>query len=425
MTDVNEQLEPVTAPIEGSTSTRKATAGVAGQIRTQFKRLRSGDTGLVPITVGLLVLIVYFQVRNSVFLSASNLTNLSIQATIYILLGMAEIWLLLLGEIDLSVGYVAALGGVVGTILTDYQFHWAWYLALPLAVLITTLIGVLNAVLVIRLRLPSFIVTLAGFLIWQGAVIYLVDHQGTGGAVPVQEKVLYDLVGGNLTPVATWLFVLLCVAGVAYLMIRGTQRRRANGLDTVPFFLTLTKIVLLVAVGILLIVVFNANRSTFVVLRGMPFAVPIDLALLAAGTFVLAKTRTGRYIYAIGGNSEAVRRAGVSVNRYRFIAFVATGFTAGIAGLLYSSRLGGISDSIDPTLTLYSIAAAVIGGTSLFGGRGKMVHAVIGGLIIAVIYNGMALLSMSPPTVYIVTGIVLLAAVTIDSVARRGGPQLR
>ncbi len=364
---MSELDEKVTSPDDANPepSGDRSDSSVVAQLLGQLKRLRSGDTGLVPIVLGLLVLIVYFQIRNSVFLSAGNLTNLSIQATVYVLLGMAEIWLLLLGEIDLSIGYVAALGGVIGTILVDYQFHWSWFLALPLAVLITTLIGALNALLVIRLRLPSFIVTLAGFLIWQGVVIYLVDHQGTGGAISVQEKVLYDLVGGELSPIATWFFVLACVAIMAYLMLRTTLRRRANGLETVPFFLTVTKIVLLAAIGRVLILVFNTNRSTFVVLRGMPFAIPIDLAILAAGSFILTKTKAGRYIYAIGGNKEAARRAGVNVNRYRFMAFTCTGFIAGIAGLLYSSRLGGLSDSIDPTLTLYSIAAAVVGGLML------------------------------------------------------------
>jgi D-xylose transport system permease protein len=400
------------------------TSGVAGQLLVQFKRLRSGDSGLIPIVVGLLILIIYFQTRNSAFLSASNLTNLSIQATVYVLLGMAEIWLLLLGEIDLSIGYLAALGGVVGTILVDYQYHWSWFIALPAAVLLTTGIGAIYGALVIRLRLPSFIVTLSGWLVLQGIVIYLIDHQGTGGSISIQESVLYDLVGGNLTPLATWLFIVVCVVGLAYLMIRTGQKRRAAGLEATPLLVTVVKIVLLAVVGVGLVWVFNTNRSTFVQLSGMPFAIPIDLAVLAVSTFILTKTRTGRYIYAIGGNKEAARRAGVNVNRYRFLAFCATGFVAGLAGLLYSSRLGGLSDSVDPTLTLYSIAAAVIGGTSLFGGRGKMVHALIGGLIIAVIYNGMALLSMSPPTVYMVTGLVLLAAVTIDSVARRGSSPL-
>jgi D-xylose transport system permease protein len=152
----------------------------------------------------------------------------------------------------------------------------------------------------------------------------------------------------------------------------------------------------------------------------MPFAIPIDLAVLVLGSFVLTRTKTGRYIYAIGGNGEAVRRSGVNVSRYKMLAFMFTGFMSGIGGLLYVSQLNGINDSIPSTLTLYAVAAAVIGGTSLFGGRGKMIHAVVGGLIIATIYNGMALLSMSASTEYIVTGAVLLAAVTVDSVARRG-----
>ena len=203
-------------------------------------------------------------------------------------------------------------------------------------------------------------------------------------------------------------------------MIRTSRKRHAAGLEAAPLFISVVKIVMLLIVGLALVWVFNTNRSTFVQLNGMPWAIPIDFAVLAIGTFILTKTRPGRYLYAIGGNREAARRAGVNVNRYRFMAFCADGFIAGIAGLVYSSRLGGLSDNIDPTLTLYCIAAAVIGGTSLFGGRGKMIHAVIGGLIIAVIYNGMALLNLSPPTVYMVTGAVLLIAVTIDSVARRG-----
>lgn len=416
----------MSAPIEemSTVSTSYQAAGIADQLKAQFRRIRGGDSGLIPIVAGLLILIVYFQARNSAFLSAVNLTNLSIQATVYVLLGMAEIWLLLLGEIDLSIGYLAALGGVVGTILVDYQYHWSWFIALPAAVLLTTAIGALYGLAVIRLRLPSFIVTLSGWLILQGVVIYLIDHQGTGGSISIQESVLYDLVGGDLTPLATWLFIVFCVAALAYLMIRTGQKRRAAGLEAASMFVIVVKIVLLAAVGLGLVWVFNTNRSTFIQLNGMPFAIPIDLVVLAVSTFILTKTRTGRYIYAIGGNKEAARRAGVIVNRYRFLAFCADGFVAGIAGLVYSSRLGGLSTSIDPTLTLYCIAAAVIGGTSLFGGRGKMVHALIGGLIIAVIYNGMALLSMSPPTVYMVTGIVLFAAVTIDSVARRGGSTL-
>lgn len=376
--------------------------------------------------IGLLGLVVYFQVRSPVFLSAGNLTNLFVQATVFVLLGMAEIWLLLLGEIDLSLGYVAGIGAATAVILVDNTYHWSWFLALPLALVITTAIGALSGSLVIRFKLPSFIVTLAGLLGWQGVLIWMVDKQSTGGSVSVQEKVLNNLVNGNLTPIATWIFVVAMLVFMSFFMLRSDRNRRTRGLESRPFFLTITKIVGLVVAGLALVLVFNTNRGTFIVLKGMPFAIPIDFAVLAAGTFILTKTKPGRYIYAIGGNTEATRRAGVSVNRYRLMAFMLAGLTAGIAGLLYASRLGGISDGIDGgTLVLYAVASAVIGGTSLFGGRGKMIHAVVGGVIIATIYNGMALIGMSAATQYIATALVLLAAVIIDSVARRGSTETR
>ena len=395
--------------------------GALAQIVRQLKQLWQGDSGLIPIVIGLFVLVAYFQIRSSVFLSAGNITNLFVQATVFILLGMAEIWLLLLGEIDLSVGFVAAVGAACSVILLDGQFHWPWFVAIALAVVVTTAIGTLQGLLVILLKLPSFIVTLAGLLFWQGVLIYLVDSQGTGGTISIHEKVFYDLVNANMTPLATWIFWIAAVAIAAFLMIRTDRNRRGSGLDIRPFFVTVVKIVALAIAGVTLAMIFNTNRGTFIVLEGMPFAIPIDFAVLAIGSFILTKTKAGRYIYAIGGNTEAARRAGVNVNRFRLLAFALAGATTGIAGLLFVSRLGGISDGVDGgTLVLYAVASAVIGGTSLFGGRGKMVHAVIGGIVIATIYNGMALIGMSAATQYMATAFVLLAAVTIDSLARRG-----
>jgi D-xylose transport system permease protein len=391
-----------------------------------FKRLRTGNSGLIPILVGLAALVAYFDIRSHVFLSAANVTNLFIQATVFILLGMAEIWLLLLGEIDLSIGFVAGIGASTAVILVDNKYHWPVLVVLPLALAVTTLIGILHGTLVIRLRLPSFVVTLAGQLGWAGVLIFLIDHQGTGGVVSLHEKVLADLVNGNLTPMWTWIVSVGAVLLAAIFMIRGQAKRRAAGLESTPMAIVALKIGSLVIAALVLVLIFNTDRATFIVLHGMPFAIPIDIFILLAGSFILNKTKAGRYIYAIGGNSEAVRRAGVNVNRYRLLAFALAGFTAGIAGLLYASRLGGISDGIDGgTLVLYAVAAAVIGGTSLFGGRGKMIHAVIGGVIIATIYNGMALIGMSAATQYIATALVLLAAVTIDSVARRGNGTTR
>lgn len=375
---------------------------------------------MVPIVLGLVILVIYFQVRSSVFLSSGNVTNLFVQATVFILLGMAEIWLLLLGDIDLSVGYVMGVGSAITVILVDHQFNWPWYAAFALTLFATTAIATLQGLIVIFFRLPSFIVTLAGLLFWEGMLINLVDHQGTGGSISNENKILYNLVNGNFTTVFTWIFVVAVVLFMAQSMIRADRLRRASGLVTRPVGVMVFKVAALAAAGIALALLFNANRGTYIVLRGMPFAIPIDFAVLAAGSVVLTKTKAGRYIYAIGGNTEAARRSGINVNRYRLLAFALTGLTTGIASLLYASRLGGISDNIDSSLVLYAVASAVIGGTSLFGGRGRMVHAVIGGIVIATIYNGMALISIGPATQYMAIALVLLAAVTIDSLARRG-----
>ncbi len=388
----------------------------------QLRRLWQGDSGLGPILIGLVALVAYFQIRNSVFLSAGNITNLFIQSTIFILLGMAEIWVLLMGDIDLSIGFSAGIGGAIAVILTSSQHHWPFWIALPLALIGCTLISVIFGLIVIRLRLPSFIVTLAGQIGLAGVLLFLIDSQGnTGGSLPVQEKVLYDLVNGNFTPFATWVLILVSVGLLSVFILRADRRRRSVGLSDKPMWLAIVKVASLIVAGVALALVFNTNRSTFTTLNGMPFAIPIDVGVLAAGTYILTKTRAGRYIYAIGGNTEAARRAGINVNRYRLLAFAFAGFTTGVAGLLYVSRLNGISTGIEGgTYVLYAVAAAVIGGTSLFGGRGKMIHAVIGGLVIAIIDNGMALINVSASGLEMVTALVLLAAVVVDAVARRG-----
>ena len=407
----------------------KAETPAAGNaLLGQLKRLRQGDSGMLPIIIGLVVLGGYFQFRSSTFLSANNLTDLFVQATIFILLGMAEIWLLLLGDIDLSVGWIMALGSAAAVILVDQQFHWPWYLAFALSIAITTLIGTIQGLLTIALKVPSFIVTLAGLFVWEGVAIFVIDRQGLGGTIPVHGGILYDLVNVNLSPVFTWI-VLLAVAGaMGFLILNKDRSRRTSGLESLPFFVTLFKVIALIVGAIVLALIFNTNRGggIFASQQGMPWAVPIVLFVLAAGSFILTRTKAGRYLYAIGGNTEAARRAGVRVNRYRLLAFALTGLTAGIAGLLYASQLGGISDGVaGGTLVLYAVAAAVIGGSSLYGGRGKMIHALVGGLVIATIYNGMALLQVSASVDLIATGLVLLAAIAVDSLARRGGTNAR
>jgi D-xylose transport system permease protein len=392
------------------------------EIATMLKRFKSGDSGLIPVLIGLVCMVLYFYFKNHVFLEVVNINNLFIQATIFILLSMGEIWLLLLGEIDLSLGYLAGIAAALSAIAVDVQYHWPWFIALPGTVLLITLLGLFSGVLVVFLKLPSFIVTLAGLLGYEGVMIFIIDRQNTGGTVAVHGGVLNDLVNAQLTVVATWILLIVMVGLASFFLLRSYYNRRKSGLVYRSIYFTIAKIVGLVAGGVLLGVVFNSNRGgAFIVQRGMPFAIPIDLAMLLAGTFILTKTRTGRYMYAIGGNKEAARRAGINVNRYRMLAFAFGGFSAGVAGLLYCSELAGANDSIPGgNFVLYAVAAAVIGGTSLVGGRGKMIHAVIGGLLIAIIYNGMALINMSTATQYIAIAVVLLAAVTVDSVARRG-----
>ena len=391
-----------------------------GQFKAQVKKLRRGESGLGPIVVGLIALGLFFQIRQHSFLSAANLTNLIIQSTVFILLGMAEIWLLLLGEIDLSVGYVMGIGAAVATIQTDVQFHWPWYLGIIVAIAITTGIGLIQGIITIALKVPSFIVTLAGSLFFLGVMLQYIDAQGTGGSISITNGFMYGLVNRSLTPVFTWIVLIAMAVAMSFLTLTKDVSRRASGLESVPMFITITKIVAFGAIAIVLALIFNTDRSTFSVIRGMPYAVPIIFGILAIYSFMLSRTKQGRYIYAIGGNAEAARRGGVNVNRYRLLAFAMTGFTAGVAGIFYASTFNGVTDGIPGgTLVLYAVAAAVIGGTSLFGGRGKMMHALVGGLVIATIYNGMALIQLSAPAQYMATALVLLVAVTVDSVARR------
>jgi len=280
--------------------------------------------------------------------------------------------------------------------------------------------------LVIGLRLPSFIVTLAGQLGLAGLVLWIVDSQGTGGSISIHQPVLYNIVYGNFTPLFTIILIVGTILVLSFSLIRKNASRAARHLDSVPMPIIVLRVGGLVVVGGLLTWIFNSNRGSFTAIRGMPFAITLMGVVLAGCTFIMNKTRAGRYIYAIGGNAEAARRAGIAVNRFRLMAFMMTGLISGIAGLVYVSNFNGISDSINGgTLVLYAVATAVIGGTSLFGGRGKMVHALIGGFVIATIYNGMALIQLGAPQQYIATALVLLAAVTIDSVARRGNTLVR
>jgi D-xylose transport system permease protein len=387
-------------------------------VKTYIARIRSGDSGVLPVVGGLILISIIFQANNSHFLTAQNLVNLLQQGSIYMVFAMGIVFVLLLGEIDLSVGYVGLVGGAVAAEMLSAGHPLVIVVLCALGT--TAAIGFVQGLLITQLGLPSFVVTLAGLLGWEGVLLLVL---GNGGTVPINDNYFDDFATGyfkNLT--IGWVIVGGLVVIFAFVLWRRDNRRRSSGLVAPPVSLTVIKIVAIAVAGSLLVLLVNANRGVLAIapIRGMPWFVLEVLGILLIWSLLLNRTKPGRYIYAIGGNKEAARRAGVNTKWIRTMGFTICSLNGGLAGLLLAGQFRGVSTSVDGgQLVLYSIAAAVIGGTSLFGGRGKVLHGVIGGLVIAGIVNGMALLELSAYLQYVITGLVLMVAVTIDAVSHR------
>ncbi|MGN6473828.1 MAG: sugar ABC transporter permease [Mycobacteriales bacterium] len=390
----------------------------------QWKRIRSGESGTLPVVIGLVIIVILFQAKNSHFLSTGNLTNLIEQSGIFVFLGMAEVFVLLLGEIDLSSAVVGAVGVTVTAELNAPPHRLNWFLAVLIGLAVCAAIGALQGTLITRLGLPSFVVTLAGLLGWSGVLLYIIqkDKQATGGSIVINSNVLNDIVNGSLSNTVGWIVMVIAVAAFAAISLLQHRRRRANGLVAPPMSLLLLKIAGVAVAGIVLVLVCNSNRGGVLIhLSGVPWVVPFMGVVLLAYSLLLGRMRFGRYVYAIGGNAEAARRAGIRTKNIRTVSFVLCSFTAGLGVLVYFSQLGSMSSDFDGgNYVLYAVAAAVIGGTSLFGGRGKMSFAVLGGIVIATIYNGMALIQIGAAGQEMVIALVLLAAVIVDAIAHRG-----
>lgn len=387
-------------------------------LRSYFDRVKGGESGVLPVVAGLLLVSVIFQSANSNFLTAGNLVNLLVQAAVFSLLAMGMVFVLLLGEIDLSAGFVSGVGGVVMAELVKPVTGWPWWASIAAGLVVCASIGLLQGSLITRIGLPAFIVTLGGLLFWQGVMIKIV---GEGGSLLIQDDVVNNIASGNLAPWAGWVLMLVIVGLYAITAWRHDHRRRAAGLVAPPPSVTVAKSVAALLGGAALVLLCNADRGRLVPVRGVPWVIILVFAVLALWTYVLGRTKFGRYVYAIGGNIEAARRAGINTAWIRTAAFGLCSLTAGIAGVVYASRLRSVSTALDGgTLVLYAVAAAVIGGTSLFGGRGKALAGVMGGIVIAAIDNGMGLLGFDASTKYMVTALVLLIAVTIDALSRRG-----
>ena len=386
-------------------------------------RVRGGESGFLPVLLGLVVIVVYFQARNSLFLSAGNLVNLMTQAAWIVMLGMAEVFVLLLGEIDLSIGFSGAIGATITLWLLLPPNPWPWPIAVLLGLAVPALYGAIQGLIVTRLRLPSFVVTLGGQLAGLGLLLYVMNEAApnSGGTIRLYPGVLYDLEAGTMSPLAGWIVTAVAVVAAGALFVVRDNRRRASKLAAPPASVTWLKIAAMAVAGVVIVLIGNTNRGVgLVVVRGVPWVVLLILVVVVAWSFLLGRTRTGRYFYAIGGNAEAARRAGINLSRIRVLAFTLAGVTAGIFGIILASYLGSMSTGVQGgNDVLYAVAAAVIGGVSLFGGRGKMLGAVLGGVIVAVIYNGLELLGLGAASQNIWTAAVLIAAVTVDTTARR------
>jgi D-xylose transport system permease protein len=437
-------------------------------LRDYYSRLRAGQLGSLPALLGLAVLVILFASLSDSFFTLNNIANLFAQGAGQTIIAMGIVFVLLLGEIDLSAGtasgvcasvmalhYVKGgnLLGSMGTgvfvtflitlgiavVLAVLQRIWAGavisaiglviilsgaganaWLEMLLAICVGCAIGCITGALVSKIGMPSFVVTLALFIVWQGVILQFI---GEGGTLGISNDTTLDAVAnGNLSTTGSWLLFVVGAGGFAAVTLGQHFSRLKRGLVTQPTPLVLFKVGALAVVAAVATYLMTINRAqnANIVISGVPYVVPIVLFLLTLGTYVLNRTSYGRHIYAIGGNQEAARRAGINVPKIRTSVFIICSSVAAIGAIVYSSKIGSVNPQAGGLNTLlFAVGAAVIGGTSLFGGKGRVFDAVIGGLVLAVVTNGLGLLKQPAAVVNIITGIVLLLAASVDALSRR------
>jgi D-xylose transport system permease protein len=436
-------------------------------IRAYAIKLRGGDLGALPALLGLLALFILFTaLASETFPSLLNLANLLQQGAGQTIIAMGLVFVLLTGEIDLAAGtasgltaaimalhlvsngnllgamgttvfVLVALGLAVTVVLGVLLRIWSGTVLAALALLLLVVgfppnpwlemllavctgaaIGIFTGFLVSRVGMPSFVVTLALFIAWQGVILQLI---GEGGTLGLRDPVINAVANGNLSTVGSWILFVVAAGGYAAVLLNRQFSRRRLGLVAQPTGLVLIKIAAVVVLSAIATYLLTINRSLGALpIAGVPYVVPIVLVLLVAGTFVLDRTQFGRHVYAVGGNREAARRAGINVVKIRAAVFVISAAFAAIGAIVYSSKVGSVSPTAGGGNTLlFAVGAAVIGGTSLFGGRGRISNAVIGGAVLATVNNGMGLLGLPASVVFLVNGIVLLLAAGVDTLSRR------
>ncbi len=396
------------------------TGGIGEAVHDYFAKVRGGDVGSLPAVLGFIVLVVFFSVvRTETFPTPLNAANLLQQSAGVIYVAMGLVFVLLLGEIDLSAGYAAGTSAaILGVLLTERGYPW------PIAILgclVTgSIIGVVIGLLVARLNIPSFVVTLSFFLGLQGVMLFVI---GEGGTIPIRDPAILAIMNNNLPVVWGWVLYVASVLVYVGLGLNRMRSRRAAGLpaESVAVFVAKTvTLAVILGVATWILSVERSVNPTLNSLKGVPIIVPITAVFVIALTFVLRRTGFGRHVYAVGGNAEAARRAGINVPGIRIACFVICSTMAAVAGILFASRDNSVSPTTGGSTTLLlAVGAAVIGGVSLFGGKGRIIDAILGGLVIAVINNGLPLITSGSAPQYVVTALVLLLAASVDAIARR------
>lgn len=411
-------MTATTAPAPAKPAAEDETLGSA--VRGYVSRVRGGDVGSLPAVLGLVVLVVFFSILEpDTFASNLNFANLLVQAAPVTFIAMGLIFVLLLGEIDLGAGFNAGTSAaVMGVLMTNHGV--AWPLAVLACIATGAAVGLLVGLLVARLHIPSFVVTLATFLGLQGVLLLVI---GEGGTISIKDQTILDIMNSTLSPLMGWVLVLVVVGGYAAASLAGTARRRRAGLSTAGPALVIGRIAALAVLLVLAVYALNQERSANVIissLKGVPVIVPFTVVFVVGLTFLLGRTAFGRHVYAVGGNTEAARRAGINVSGIKIACFMIGSMMAATAGILLASYDNSVSPTSGGSSTLlYAVGAAVIGGTSLFGGKGRIIDAVLGGLVVAVIQNGLPLITQKSGVQFIVTGLVLLLAASVDAISRR------
>lgn len=426
--------------VAAASTTTAVSSNAREHIQAYFVRVRAGEMGSLPAIGGLIVLVAFFWAVHPSFGTLGNFSDLLKQSSTTICLAMGLVFVLLLGEIDLAAGTAA---GVCACVMARVSvgYNAPWPVAILAAMAAGILIGVLTGVLCAKVRIPSFVVTLALFLAFQGVTLLIVNNgPGQTGNVTITDDFIAKIYNGQMSTWAGWLLGAVLVFGYAAVKFADRRQRLNANLPAEPPTILAAKIGFLAALTFVSVLLLNQNRAlnktggiTNVngklvrvpgqVLQGVPWVVPLILFLFVVWTFVLTRLSYGRHVYAVGGNSEAARRAGIAVDRVRISVFVICSFMASIAGILMASNLRSVDAGEGGGNTLLlAVGAAVIGGTSLFGGKGRPLDAIVGGLVIAVIANGMSDLvkgGNSSAVQYIVTGAVLLLAAAVDALSRR------